>query len=186
MPRPNRPGALAPLRALATSLGQDVRWGWLSWPVNAVAASPLCPRVLRWALLRAGGIRTSTPNIAPRCSFTGGAGTTIGAGTFVNVGCYFEATAPIVIGADCQFGPEVMFVTSHHPSDEQGRVSRVPQPRGIVVGDRCWFGARVTVLPGVRIGDDVVVAAGAVVTRDLAGPGRYGGVPAVPLGGGRG
>jgi acetyltransferase-like isoleucine patch superfamily enzyme len=71
-----------------------------------------------------------------------------------------------------------MLTTAHHPADELGRPSMQYVSRGIEVGDGCWLGARVLVLPGVSICSGVTVAAGAVVTKDLTQPGLYAGVPA--------
>jgi maltose O-acetyltransferase len=54
----------------------------------------------------------------------------------------------------------------------------MPSYHGVRIGDRCWIGARATILPGVSIGDGTVVAAGAVVTKDCEPGAVYGGVPA--------
>ena len=102
----------------------------------------------------------------------------LGQGTFVNANVHFEDVAPIVIGTDCQIGMEALFVTSHH-STVGGRLSKIPEPRPIHVGDGCWIGARAIVLPGVTIGHDCVIAAGAVVSKDCEPYGVYAGVPAV-------
>lgn len=162
---------------LARSLAEDVSWGWRSFVTNSVAGSVLCPRAVRYGILRARGFDVQTPNLSPRCTFTGGRDIRIGTGTFVNVGCYFEAVAPIRIGEDCQLAMFVTIITSFHGVGPDG-VSKDRDSAPITIGDRCWLGANVTVLPGVTIGDDVVVAAGAVVTRDLPGGAVYGGVPA--------
>jgi maltose O-acetyltransferase len=146
--------------------------------LNVVAASTFAPRVLRWAIYRACGMDVRTPNVFPGLQVAGRPGNlTVGRGTFVNVGCFFELVAEVVIGRDCQLGMQTMVVTSHHEADGDG-VSRRPVGRGVRIGDRVWTGARVTILPGVTIADDVVIAAGAVVAGDCAEPGVYGGVPA--------
>ncbi len=62
-------------------------------------------------------------------------------------------------------GPEVMMVTSNHPRSATGSIARAVEYLEIDVGPRCWLGARTTLLPGVRIGEGTVVAAGAVVTE---------------------
>jgi maltose O-acetyltransferase len=165
------------LRALARSLAQDASWGWRSFLTNSVAGSVLCPRAVRYGILRARGFDVRTPNLSPRCTFTGGRDIRIEDGTFVNIGCYFEAVAPIRIGRDCQLAMSVTIITSFHGVGPEG-VSRERESAPVTIGDRCWLGANVTVLPGVTIGDDVVVAAGAVVSRDLPSGAVYGGVPA--------
>lgn len=101
----------------------------------------------------------------------------IGKDTFVMANVHFEDVAPIIIGRDCQIGMEALFVTSHHAMSG-GKISKVPDPRPIHVGDRCWIGARAMVLPGVSIGDDCVIAAGSIVTESCAPFGFYAGVPA--------
>ena len=120
-----------------------------------------------------------TANIFPGCRFEGPAETTIETGSFVNSGCYFEAAAPIRIGRDCQLAMQVMITTSTHAVGPGGLVSRVPTCAAVTIGDGCWLGARCLVLPGVTIGDGVLVAAGAVVTEDCAPHGLYAGSPAI-------
>ncbi|MFC0434423.1 DapH/DapD/GlmU-related protein [Kutzneria buriramensis] len=143
--------------------------------VNAFAGSTLAPRPLRWAVYRLCGSRIDTMNVFPGLQLGGPpSNLTVGRGTFLNVGCFIELVAPVRIGRDCQLGMQVMIVTSHHEST----VDRVPTGRPVVIGNRVWLGARATVLPGVTIGDDVVIAAGAVVATDCVGPGTYAGVPA--------
>lgn len=165
------------LRDLARSIAQDLSWGWKSFITNSVAGSPLCPRAVRYAILRLRGFDVQTPKLQSRCTFTGGRDIRIGARTSVNVSCYFEAVAPIRIGVDCHIAMFATIITSSHdvgPGGVTHRRSSAP----VIIGDRVWLGAHVTVLPGVTVGDDVVVAAGAVVTRDLAAGAVYGGVPA--------
>ena len=167
----------ATVRDLARSVAQDLSWGWKSFITNSVAGSALCPRAVRYAILRMRGFDVQTPKLQSRCTFTGGRDIHIGARTSVNVWCYFEAVAPIRIGVDCHIAMFTTIITSSHelgPAGVTHRRSSAP----VTIGDRVWLGAHVTVLPGVTIGDDVVVAAGAVVTRDLAPGAVYGGVPA--------
>lgn len=146
--------------------------------LNAVGGSSLMPRPLRWALYRACGMDVRTPNVFPGLEVAGRPGNlVVGAGTFVNTGCFFELVGPVSIGRDCQLGMGTMVVTSHHERTDAG-ISREPVGRAVRIGDRVWTGARVTILPGVTVGDDVVLAAGAVVTADCVAPGVYAGVPA--------
>ena len=160
------------------SLRQDVSWAWRHFRVNVVSGSDFMPRMGRYLLYRGSGIATSTPNIFSGCRFRGSAPVTIGPSTFVNHDCSFEANAPIVIGRDCHIAMEVLFVTSDHAFEQGKGFSSRASYAGIRVGDRCWIGARAIILPGVTIGDDVVVAAGAVVVKDCASRGVYAGVPA--------
>jgi acetyltransferase-like isoleucine patch superfamily enzyme len=162
------------LRAAAVQdLGTWWRWSWL----NVVAASTAVPRPLRLLLYRAAGHSIQTANILDHCVIAGRARLTIGAGTFVNRRCFFDLLAPVTIGRDCQIAQDVMFCTATHELTAEG-FARRPHGKAVQVGDRCWIGARATVLPGVQIGDGCVVGAGAVVAKDCAPGGVYAGVPA--------
>lgn len=163
---------------LAQIVGEDVSWAAQHLWLNEIGGSPLTPRPLRLLVYRLGRVRTKTLDIYSRCTIVGTGPLTIGKNSFVNGGCYFEAVGPISIGAETAIGMEAMFVTSSHPLDENGRFSTRAVPRPVVVGDGCWIGARALILPGVTIGDGVIVAAGAVVAKDCEPRGLYGGVPA--------
>lgn len=76
-------------------------------------------------------------------------------------------TCPITIGDHCYFGPEVGLYTPVHPLDAEQRNADVEMGAPITIGNSCWFGGRVTVLPGVTLGDEVVVGAGSVVTKSF-------------------
>ncbi|GAB3578913.1 hypothetical protein GCM10027445_46730 [Amycolatopsis endophytica] len=147
--------------------------------VNGVLGSALVPRPLRLLGYRALGGRFHSGNVFPGLRIYGAMrNIEIGRRTFLNAECYLEAVGPITIGEACQFGPQVMIITSHHPRLPDGTVSRVAQARPVVIGDRVWVGARAQILPGVTIADDAVIAAGAVVARDCPVAGVYAGVPA--------
>ena len=162
---------------LVRSIAQDLSWGVRSLITNSIAGSPLCPRAVRYAILRLRGFDVRTPKIQARCTFTGSRDIRIGARTSVNVWCYFEAVAPIRVGEDCHIAMFTTIITSSHGVGPAG-IDHTRRSAPVTIGDRCWLGAHVTVLPGVTIGDDVIVAAGAVVTRDLEGGAVYAGVPA--------
>lgn len=91
----------------------------------------------------------------------------IGARTFVNFGLVALDVAPIVIGDDVQFGPNVQLLTPTHPIEAEPRRAKWEAARPITIGDNVWLGGGAIVLPGVEIGEDTVVGAGAVVTKDL-------------------
>ncbi|MDF3130243.1 sugar O-acetyltransferase [Kiritimatiellaeota bacterium B1221] len=82
------------------------------------------------------------------------------------------------IGKNCMIGPRVSLCTAAHPLDAKTRNSGVEFGRPITIGDNAWLGAHVVINPGVTLGDNVVVAAGAVVTRSFEGNVVIGGVPA--------
>jgi len=91
----------------------------------------------------------------------------IGARTFVNFGLVVLDVARVTIGDDVQIGPNVQLLTATHPLDADRRRAKWEAAEPIVIGDNVWLGGGVIVLPGVTIGEDTVVGAGAVVTHDL-------------------
>jgi maltose O-acetyltransferase len=92
---------------------------------------------------------------------------TIGGATFVNFGCVMLDVALIRIGANCQIATGVHIVTATHPVDPEPRRLGWESAEPITIGHNVWLGSAVVVCPGVTIGDDTVVGAGAVVTHDL-------------------
>jgi maltose O-acetyltransferase len=100
-----------------------------------------------------------------RCEY--GTPISIGARTFINYGCVMLDVAAIRIGAHCQIASNVQLLTATHPVDPVARRIGWESGAPIALGDNVWLGGGVIVCPGVTIGDDTVVGAGAVVTRDL-------------------
>lgn len=100
----------------------------------------------------------------------------IGDETFINTGTLLSATRSITIGRGCRIGNDVLIMDS----DFHNVDVRDAEPKGgdIVIGDGVWLAARVIVLKGVHIGEGAVVAAGAVVTRDVPAYCLAAGVPA--------
>ena len=117
--------------------------------------------------------------LAPVYFDYGGARTQLGTGTFVNHGAYFMDGGGITIGKNVFIGPFCGFYTATHPLDYARRNRGLEKALPIKVGDNCWFGANVTVLPGVTIGSGCVIAAGSVVTKDVPDNSIAAGVPAV-------
>lgn len=93
--------------------------------------------------------------------------TTIGPGTFINVGAVILDVGRVSIGADVQIGPNVQLLTPTHPLDPEVRRSGLEAAEPITIEDNVWLGGGVIVCPGVTIGRDTVVGAGAVVTKSL-------------------
>ncbi len=100
----------------------------------------------------------------------------LGERVFVNSGCKFQDQGGIVIGDDVLIGHNVVIATLNHALDPEHRGDIEPRP--VHIGDKVWIGANATLLPGVTIGEGAVVAAGAVVTKDVAPRTVVGGVPA--------
>jgi acetyltransferase-like isoleucine patch superfamily enzyme len=107
------------------------------------------------------------------------AGARIGAGSWINRGCCLDLRGGINVGEDVSISPEVMILTSaHDPNHPKFALTEAP----VVVEDNVWIGSRATVMPGVTVGRGAIVAAGAVVTRDVEPMTIVGGVPARPIG----
>jgi maltose O-acetyltransferase len=75
-------------------------------------------------------------------------------------------------------GPNTVISTVNHPLDPSERRKKISLVEAVTIGDDVWIGANCTILPGVTIGSNVVIAAGAVVTKDLPGNCIAAGVPA--------
>ena len=100
----------------------------------------------------------------------------VGRNVFVNHACEFMDRGGITIGDDVLIGPKVNIVTINHPLDPAMRRSTYCAP--VVFMKGVWLGAAVTVMPGVTIGENAVVAANAVVTSDVPDDTVVGGIPA--------
>lgn len=100
----------------------------------------------------------------------------IGKDVFINSGCHFQDQGGIIIGDGTLIGHNVVLATINHAlePDKKRRNSYAP----IKIGKHVWIGSNVTVLPGVTVGDWAVIAAGAVVTKDVPQLTVVGGVPA--------
>lgn len=165
------PGAL---RATAIYAGDVVRWMAGVSP----ATSFLLPLALRRRLLQLAGVEIGAQVTGLKQCVFETKRVSIGDGSFVNVGCWFEGAGRVDIGRNVFLGPQVMIITSVHELDEDGQADRMPVPSQVSIGDRCWLGARATIMPGVTIGEGTIVGAGAVVTKDCKPGAVYAGVPA--------
>lgn len=100
----------------------------------------------------------------------------IGKNVFINSGCRFQDPGGITIGDGALIGHNVVLATLNHDIDPRKRSDMHPAP--IFVGNNVWIGANATILPGVTIGDGSIVAAGAVVIKNVPTNVIVGGVPA--------
>lgn len=100
----------------------------------------------------------------------------VGEDVFINACCHFQDHGGIRIGDGCQIGHNVVFATLNHGFLPEDRQTTYPAP--IVLGKRVWIGSNSTILQGVTIGDNAIVGAGAVVTKDVAANTIVGGIPA--------
>src|SRR5699024_4719688 len=100
----------------------------------------------------------------------------IGESVFINYGCRFQDQGQIVIGDECLVGYNVVLTTINHDYNPLNRGTMHLEP--IVLKKRVWIGSNSTVVPGVTIGENSIVAAGSVVNKDVAPNTIVGGVPA--------
>ncbi len=99
----------------------------------------------------------------------------IGANTFVNASCFFLDNNKIVIGQNGLIGPYVQIYTAGHPLKAVDRIVKTPEGTSryktvtapVRIGDNVWIGGNTSIMPGIRIGNDVTIGAGSVVTKDL-------------------
>ncbi len=100
----------------------------------------------------------------------------VGKNVFINSGCCFQDQGGIEIGDNVLIGQQVVIATLNHDFTPEKRGNMFPAP--VKIGKRVWIGAHATILSGVTIGDNAVIAAGAVVTKDVPANTVVGGVPA--------
>jgi len=110
----------------------------------------------------------------------------IGDRTFLNANCTLvdaakEASCKIDIGADCLIGPNVQLLAVFHDIDPKARLAKHNYADDIIIGNNVWLGGGVIVLAGVRIGDNSVVGAGSVVTKNIEANSFYAGNPAAKV-----
>lgn len=100
----------------------------------------------------------------------------LGNNVFINAGCCFQDQGGIHIGNNVLIGHQVVLATLNHGLNPAERQSIIPKP--IKIGDNVWIGSHATILSGVSIGENAIIAAGAVVNRDVPANTIFGGVPA--------
>jgi maltose O-acetyltransferase len=91
----------------------------------------------------------------------------IGKHVFINYNCCILDGTLVKIGDNCMFGPNVQIYTATHPLEYEARNSGQEFAKPISIGNNVWIGGNATICPGVTLGDNVVVGAGAVVTKDF-------------------
>lgn len=101
---------------------------------------------------------------------------TIGKHVFINHACSFLDMGGITLEDHVLVGPKVNLITENHPLDPVNRRGMLCQP--ILIKRNAWIGAGATILPGVTVGENAVVAAGAVVSKDVPDNTVVAGIPA--------
>lgn len=145
--------------------------------MNVIAASFITGRRLRWLIYRLYGCNIQTKRINPGCIFYSNK-IIIGKHTFVNYRCIFDNLEIIEIGENCHLAQDVLLAGATHEIGTTERRGGKTYGKSIKIGNGCWLGARVTVLPGVNIGEGTIIAAGSVVIHDCESNSLYAGVPA--------
>jgi maltose O-acetyltransferase len=91
----------------------------------------------------------------------------LGRGAFLNFNCTILDVEAVSIGEGTAIGPGVQILAADHPRDSELRRRQIRFGRPVTIGANVWIGGGAIILPGVTIGDDAIVGAGSVVTRDL-------------------
>lgn len=136
----------------------------------------------RWIRNRV--VRGFAPGVHPTANIERGAeisasGISVGSHSGIGIRCHVQG--PTTIGADVMMGPECRIYTSGHANEDVTRPMRLQgaeEAKPVVIDDDVWLGARVMVMPGTVIGRGSIVAAGSVVTKDVAPYTVVAGVPA--------
>lgn len=118
-------------------------------------------------------------NIEKGADFGKGNGISIGNYSGLGINCYVRG--PLIIGSDVMMGPDVMIFHGDHSMSRRDipmRLQGDSVSKPVVIGDDVWIGARSIILKGVHVGKGAVIAAGAVVTKDVPEYAIVGGVPA--------
>lgn len=102
-------------------------------------------------------------------------------GVFLNYGCTVLDVCPVRIGAGTQIGPGVQLITADHPREPELRAQGLEMGKPVTIGKNVWIGAGAILLPGVSVGDDAIIGAGSIVTRDVGAEETVAGNPARPL-----
>lgn len=126
---------------------------------------------------------SSGPNLSMQATFNCDYGKNIHVGHdfLSNYNLIILDVAPVNIGNNVMIGPNCGIYTVNHPMTAAGRRQYLAKATPVNIGNDVWFGGSVTILPGVTIGSNVVVAAGAVVTKDAPDNTLVAGVPAKPI-----
>lgn len=118
------------------------------------------------------------PMVLPTFCCDNGKNIRVGENFLANYNVTILDIAPVTIGDYVMIGPNTLITTVNHPLSPAGRRRHLGQARPVVIGRDVWIGGNCTILPGVTIGNNAVIAAGAVVTKDVPDNCVVAGVPA--------
>jgi len=157
---------------------------WSKFILNIIL-NILPPTRLFWLkrkLLRLSGIDIKDNScINGQAQFFGHGSISFGSHVWVGIknNFYSTPTSSIIIGDNCDIGPDVSFICGSHEVGDKKRRAGTGISGDIIIEDGCWIGARVTILGGVTIKSGSIIAAGSVVTKNVDSNCLYAGVPAV-------
>lgn len=121
------------------------------------------------------------PNVLPGFVCDNGRNIHAGKNLIINYNVTILDVDEVRLGDYCMIGPGVLIATVNHPLVPSGRRKHLSLIKPVVIGDDVWIGGKAVILPGVHIGNNCVVAAGAVVTHDIPDNTLVARVPAKPV-----
>lgn len=124
------------------------------------------------------GAAGRNPTVLPTFCCDNGKNIRVGENFLANYNVTILDIAPVTIGDYVMIGPNTLITTVNHPLSPAGRRRHLGQARPVAIGRDVWIGGNCTILPGVTIGNNAVIAAGAVVTKDVPDNCVVAGVPA--------
>ena len=153
-------------RATGEELEADARRAaeWMDRYNASIARTPQEYRMLLCEMLAEVG---EGAHVRPPFHCDYGYNISLGKGVFLNFNCVILDVVKVTIGDGTQIGPGTQILTADHPRDPAQRRAGLELGRPIVIGANVWIGGGAMILPGVTVGDDAIVGAGAVVTRDV-------------------
>jgi maltose O-acetyltransferase len=160
---------------------QDAQRVARAWMKRYNAASAESPQVRRELLAQLLGEVGAGAVVRPPFHCDDGCHIRLGQGVFLNFNCVILDVAEVSIGDGTQIGPAVQIYAADHPRDAAGRASGLELGKPVRIGRNVWIGGGAILLPGVTVGDDAVIGAGSVVTRDVPAGATVAGNPAKVL-----
>jgi maltose O-acetyltransferase len=145
-------------------IADRIRSAALIHKYNSTPHQPATHLIQLQELLASVGPRTE---VRPPFYVDYGYNITLGADVFLNFNCVLLDVTPITIGNRTQIGPAVQIYAADHPRDHATRRAHLENGRPVHIGANVWIGGGAIILPGVTIGDDAIVGAGSIVTRDI-------------------
>ena len=118
------------------------------------------------------------PTVHPGFHCDCGKNISVGDNFLANYNVVILDRGPVTIGNNVLIGPGVVISSVGHPISTKGRRAHLARTNPVVIGDDVWIGANATIIPGVTVGNNVIIAAGAVVTEDVPDNCMVAGVPA--------